>query len=248
MGVKTFVALLSVAAILFFGALWFPEIAQIRNPHLVRALKSSLITAGVIFKENTEITDLVISNGRVTGLNSSDGQLSCNKVILASGAWSDQLLEGLNSRIDVRPIRGQMILFKTKPKTVLRIVLSRDRYVIPRRDGRVLVGSTLEDVGFNKDTTEEAKLALLEAGTRLIPQLAEYPIERHWAGLRPGSTTGIPYIGPFPSIQGIYVNTGHFRNGVVLAPASARLMADISLGNTPILDPAPYAVQNISKP
>jgi glycine oxidase len=134
-----------------------------------------------------------------------------------------------------------MILYRAEPNVVQRIVLSRDRYVIPRRDGRILVGSTTEEVGFDKSTTPAAMQELESEACRLIPALAGYEIEHHWAGLRPGSPNGIPYILQHPRIEGLFINTGHFRNGVVLGLASARLLADMLLGQQPILDPTPYS-------
>ena len=147
-------------------------------------------------------------------------------------------------QLPVKPVRGQMILYRAEPGVVQRIVLSQDRYVIPRRDGRILVGSTVEDVGFEKATTRAAMQELEAEARRIIPALANYPIEHHWAGLRPGSPHDIPYIMQHPRISGLFVNTGHFRNGVVLGPASARLLADILLQREPILDPLLYRSQD----
>jgi len=135
-----------------------------------------------------------------------------------------------------------MLLLKTPPGWLSRIVLTDDCYLIPRRDGHVLVGSTMEYVGYDKSTTEEAREALSAAAFKLVPGLADFPLVKHWAGLRPGSPIGVPYIGEHPEISGLFVSAGHFRNGVVMAPASARLLADLVLGRTPVLDPEPYAL------
>jgi glycine oxidase len=134
------------------------------------------------------------------------------------------------------------MLFYAKPGQVNQIVLYRDRYVIPRKDGRVLIGSTLEHTGFEKATTAEAKEALYRAAVEMFPLLNRTPIENHWAGLRPGSPNGVPYIGAHPNVEDLFFSAGHFRNGLVTGPASARLAADLMLGREPILDPAPYAL------
>jgi len=123
-----------------------------------------------------------------------------------------------------------------------RMVLEDSRYIIPRLDGRVLFGSTLEHTGFDKSITEDARHELHALATHRFPVLADCKLERHWAGLRPGSPEGIPYIGRHPELHNLYVNAGHFRNGIVLGPASARLLADLVLQRTPILSPAPYAL------
>ena len=221
-------------------ALWMPQVAQMRNPRLARALRKSIENQGVTLCEHTPVKGLVLGEHGVHGVLTEHGELNAERVVIAGGAWSALMLESVGISLPVKPVRGQMILYHAEPGVVQRIVLSRDRYVIPRLDGRILVGSTLEDVGFDKGTTRAAMRELEAEALRLIPALANYPIEHHWAGLRPGSPQGIPYIVQHPRIAGLYINTGHFRNGVVLGPASARLLADILLQREPSLDPAPY--------
>ncbi len=224
------------------SALWLPEVAQIRNPRLLKAVKGALTSADVTFLERTEVQALELTESRIRGVRTNRGPVAGDKVVVAGGAWTGGLLRDYAPEVRVEPVRGQMILFKTRPGTVRRVVLRGGRYLVPRRDGRVLVGSTLEYVGFDKHTTEQAFAELRQAALALTPALAEFPIERHWAGLRPGSPDGVPYIGAHPEIQGLYVNSGQFRNGVVLGPASARLVADIVVERSPILDPADYAL------
>ena len=220
--------------------IWLPDVAQVRNPRLVKAMRGSLEYHGVRIQEQCEVDGLCLDGNRLGGVKAAGKMIAAERVIITSGAWSGGLLQSLGIRLKVKPLRGQMLLFNTRPGLVSRIVLSRDRYVIPRRDGRVLVGSTLEDVGFDRSTTHEAKEALIAEARRLIPALANYEVEHHWAGLRPASPDGIPYIYEDQKYAGLYVNTGHFRNGVVLGPASARLMADIVLKKSPILSLSPY--------
>ena len=223
------------------GALWLPEIAQIRNPRLTKALRSA-IEKQVRIREREEVLDLTVEDGQVRGVRTTEGVIDAEHVIVCTGAWTAQLLERLGTRPDIRPVRGQMILFFAKPDQIRHLNLYRERYVIPRRDGRVLIGSTLEEAGFEKHTTAEAKEELYRIAVELFPLLKRTPIEDHWAGLRPGSPSGIPYIGPYPGIDGLYVNAGHFRNGLVTGPASARLIADIVLGREPILPPSAYGL------
>ncbi|UCE89951.1 MAG: glycine oxidase ThiO [Pseudomonadota bacterium] len=220
--------------------LWLPSVAQVRNPRLMKALRADLDARGVHVREQAAVTGLMVESGRVNGVRLNGETVACGTVVIASGAWSAELLEPLGLHLPVVPVRGQMLLFRGAPGLVRRIVLSRDRYVIPRRDGRVLVGSTLEHVGFNKGTTGEARQELEAESRRIVPALANCEVERHWAGLRPGSPDGIPIIGEHPGIEGLYVNAGHFRNGVVLGPASARLLVDLITGAQPLVDPAPY--------
>lgn len=223
-------------------ALWMPDVAQVRNPRLVAALRRSLEQAGVRVVPLCAVTELLTGPAGVEGVASTCGRWYGKAVIVAAGAWSGPLATGWGVPLPVRPVRGQMLLFRAIPGLLNHIVLGHDRYIIPRRDGRILVGSTMEEVGFDKSTTAEARAALHEAAVQWVPMLAQYPIERHWAGLRPGSPAGVPFIGADPHRSGLYFNCGHFRNGVVLGPASARLLADIVLGRPPILGPADYAM------
>jgi len=144
----------------------------------------------------------------------------------------------------VEPVRGQMILFRASPELLKRIVPDQGRYMIPRRDGHILMGSTVEHVGLDKRTTESAREELVAAALKLVPELAKAEVVKHWSGLRPGSPDGVPFIGPHPDIEGLFVNTGQFRNGVVMGLASAELAANHMTGRTPILDDTPYLLQN----
>jgi glycine oxidase len=221
---------------------WLPDIGQMRNPRLVKSLRGAIDQAGVEVIEDREVTGIDISGRQVNAIRTATGPIPADQVIVAAGSWSSQLLEPLGIRVAVTPVKGQMILFKAKPDLVGAMILDHGRYIIPRRDGRIVTGSTLEQVGFDKTTDDDAREQLHTSALRLVPALADYPIEHQWAGLRPSSPGGIPFIGPHPDIDGLYVNSGHFRNGVILGLASCRLLADLILGRDPILDPAPYAL------
>ena len=221
--------------------LWMPDVAQVRNPRLVRALRGSLEHLGVHIREGTPVTGLILDGERARGVSLAEGPLYADAVVIAGGAWSGQLLGDI-ARLDVEPVRGQMLLFRTAPGTVRRILLQGGRYVIPRRDGHVLAGSTLEHVGYDKSVTEQARDDLWRAAVGLMPALAACPLQQHWSGLRPGSPAGIPYVGQVKGIKGLFANAGHFRNGVVLGPGSARLLADLLLQRPPAVDPAAYAI------
>ena len=226
------------------GGLWLPDIMQIRNPKLVKALKGSFESLGIQYQEFTPVTELVIEAGVIRGVKTAADSLQADRVIIASGAWSAGFIKG-SRNIEVEPVKGQMIMFRGEPGRVKRMVLSSGHYIIPRKDGRVLAGSTLERTGFDKTVTDEAMHELQRAAIDIIPVLAEMEIERQWAGLRPGTERGIPYICSHPDIGGLYINAGHYRNGVVLGAASVRLMTEMVLGKKLSLDPAPYALDAV---
>lgn len=221
--------------------IWLPSIAQVRNPHLITALKSSLIRSGVKIRENAKVEQILSRHGKLTGLKVSGEEIPASQCLVAAGAWTGGLLKSLNIDVSVHPVRGQMLLFKAPHAPFQPILLKDYHYLIPRLDGHVLAGSTFEDVGFDRSVTDTAREELYCAAVQLVPALRDTPVVRHWSGLRPGSPDGVPYIGAWPDIEGLYVSAGHFRNGIALAPASARLIADLILGRSPIISPDPYS-------
>lgn len=226
-------------------ALWLPDVAQIRNPRLLKALRHSFLAMGGVIREQTEITGLMVRNDTIEGVDTVSGPMKAPKVVLTAGAWTGSLLKNIGFSGEIMPVRGQMILFRTPPGLISRIMVHNDHYVIPRRDGRVLAGSTVEYTGFNKSTTHQALRELHQAAVTLVPALADYDVEHHWAGLRPGLAAGrqgVPYIGEHPRVWGLFVNAGHFRNGVVMAPASVQLLTDMMLERVPVIDPQPYRI------
>lgn len=222
------------------GALWMPDIAQVRNPRLVRALRHSIESLGVRVLEHQPVDEVLMQSGEVIGARSGETEFLAPGVVVCGGAWSERLVESAGCSAGVYPVKGQMLLYKGPPGLLQRIVLAEDHYLIPRRDGHILAGSTMENAGFDKTTTEEARAELQAAAQSIFPALSRYPVVRQWAGLRPGRAHGIPCISAHPELKGLFVNAGQFRNGVVTGLASARLMADVILQRSPILDPGEF--------
>lgn len=221
-------------------ALWLPTIAQLRNPRLLKALRRQLDANGVTLREQTEVLGFTIRRARADNVRTSRGDLHAGGYIVTAGSWSQRLLGVQDRYTDFRPIRGQMLLLKAERPLFQPVILQRGVYLIPRRDGHILVGSTLEDVGFDKSITAEALTALHARAADILPALADMPVIRHWAGLRPGSPGNIPVISPLPGVDNLYINSGHFRYGVTMAPASAQLICDLMLGQPGPIDPTPY--------
>ncbi|QWF70657.1 glycine oxidase ThiO [Methylomonas paludis] len=225
--------------------LWLPGIAQIRNPRLLQALKANLLNLGVTFLENTAIQRIDTRQRRITQLLTSTASFSLQQLVICSGAWTNNVLQTLlpgTVELPIQPVKGQMLVFAAQPDTLPCMVLDGDHYLIPRRDGKILAGSTVEVSGFDKSTTNSAKQALYEFATQLLPVLKESELIHHWAGLRPGTPEGIPYIGFHPDFDNLSINAGHFRNGLVMSPASAQLLADLILERPLAIDPSPYAL------
>ena len=223
-------------------AIYMADVANVRNPRLVKSLKAALLALpNVTIYEQCAVSGFVLGDDRVVGVNTATGQVLGDQVVLAAGAWSGQLLGTLGLGLPVEPVKGQMILYKCASDFLSSMVLAKGRYAIPRRDGHILIGSTLEHEGFDKTPTDIALESLKASAVELIPALADAEVVGHWAGLRPGSPEGIPFIGEVPGFKGLWLNCGHYRNGLVLAPASCQLFTDLLLARAPIIDPAPYA-------
>lgn len=223
-------------------AIYMADVANVRNPRLVKSLKAALLALpNVTIYEQCDVSGFVLGDGRVVGVNTATGLVLGDQVVLAAGAWSGQLLGTLGLALPVEPVKGQMILYKCASDFLSSMVLAKGRYAIPRRDGHILIGSTLEHEGFDKTPTGTALESLKASAVELIPALADAEVVGHWAGLRPGSPEGIPFIGEVPGFKGLWLNCGHYRNGLVLAPASCQLFTDLLLARAPIIDPAPYA-------
>jgi len=221
-------------------ALYLPQVAQVRNPRLMRALRKRVEMLGGCIVEQCEVRGIEAGDGRVRALATSCGEFGAENFIVTAGAWSKQVLGQYALQLDIKPMRGQMLLFKFPEPPLRHIVLQGDMYLIPRRDGHLLVGSTLEDVGFDKSITQAVHDSLRQRAEALLPRLHDMPLVRHWAGLRPGSPNNIPVIGRHPQLKNLYLNSGHFRYGVTMAAASVEILLN-EINNAPQpLDVAPY--------
>ena len=227
----------------FNDALWLPQVANVRNPRLLQALTKALSLLGVIHITEAEVCTLHHTQGQLISVQTTTQQeYQADMFVLATGAWSGGILEKLNIQIPVKPMKGQMLLYKLPQQVLAQIVLHQGHYLIPRQDGHLLCGSTLEDTGFDKQTTAQALALLSQSAQRILPLLADYKPIKQWAGLRPSSPNGIPFIGKLPQFSNVWLNAGQFRNGLVLAPASAQLLVDLMQGHTPQVNPQPYQI------
>lgn len=226
----------------FSHAIQMANVANVRNPRLLKALRAALQQLpNVTLHERCAVSGFIREGERVVGVQTSQGSMHAEQVVLAAGAWSGKLLQSLGVELPVVPVKGQMILYKCAADFLPAMVLAKGRYAIPRRDGHILIGSTLEHAEFDKTPTADALASLKASAVELLPALAQAEVVGHWAGLRPGSPEGIPFIGPLAGHPGLWLNCGHYRNGLVLAPASCQLLVDLMAGREPIIDPAPYA-------
>jgi glycine oxidase len=220
-------------------ALRLPDIAQVRNNRMAVALTEAAKRKGVQVLPHTPVTGFLRVPGRVNGVKTPRGDMYAGTTILAAGAWSPDLLRPLGLDLQVKPIKGQMLLAGGAPEFCRHMILDNETYLIPRADGRILIGSTLEDVGFDKSVLLETVGDLALRGVRLMPDLGRLPLVTSWAGLRPATPDRLPYLGKGP-MDGLIVATGHYRNGILLAPITAELVADLVAGRSPSIDLSPF--------
>jgi glycine oxidase len=220
--------------------LLLPQVAQVRNPRLLQSLRARVEQLGGRIVEHCTVQEIQTGQNSVSKLMTNRGEFSAGSYVITAGAWSKQLLGAQALQLDIKPIRGQMLLFKFDAPPLPHIVLQQGLYLIPRRDGHLLVGSTLEDVGFDKSTTIEAREMLLQRAASILPALRDMPLVKHWAGLRPGSPDNIPTIGRHPHWNNLFINSGHFRYGVTMAPASVELLLNEINGTPQPFDVTPY--------
>ena len=183
---------------------------------------------------------------RLTAARTPEGPILADRFLIAAGSWSDMLTEMVGWKTGVRPIRGQIALLHVSPPLFRSVLLAGSQYLVPRPDGKVLIGSTEEDVGFDKRTTAEAIQELLRIATSLVPGLAKAQVERCWAGLRPGSPDGRPFLGLVPGFTNLFVATGHFRSGIQLSPGTALVMTELLLGQPLTIPLEPFRLDRTS--
>jgi len=214
------------------GALLFPTALQVDNVKLCAALTQAARRAGVKFHSGYTVTHIVQSAGRVEGIHANGETHAAGNVVVAAGSWADQI-EG--ARSPVRPVKGQALALDST-LTLRHVLESVTGYVVPRLNGQVLVGATVEELGFDKRVTAEAIQHLLTGATRLVPALKEATFVMAWAGLRPCAKDELPILGPVERCAGLFTATGHFRNGILLAPITAQFVTAWVTGNPPELD------------
>jgi glycine oxidase len=217
-----------------------PDMAQVRNPRHLKALLAGCALLGVRMLPGCHIHGFERQGNRILAARTVNGSLRGERFLLASGAWTDVLLEQVGWRPGIRPIRGQIALLHTGTPLIRRILLWGARYLVPRPDGRVLIGSTEEDVGFDKRPTAGYVGELLALGCALVPDLGSATLERCWAGLRPGSPDGLPFLGPVPGLDNLFVAAGHFRAGLQLSPATGLVMQELLLGKRTTVPLEPF--------
>ena len=208
------------------GGFYLPADGQIDNRKLVHALQRSCELRGVKFFEETTVDRLAIDNGKVVGVFSGELAFSADKVVLAAGAWGTEINAGFDLPFTIRPMRGQILQFRTAKRLFTHVIVGPRGYIVPRGDGRVLAGATMDDAGFDASVTNEATEHLIESTSEISPSLGSLKIQEAWTGFRPFAPDRMPVFGRVPNAENLLLALGHFRNGILLSPVTAKLIAN----------------------
>jgi glycine oxidase len=206
---------------------------------VTRALALAAKAGGADLQTGTMLTGFVGRGQRIIGVSTNEGEITADAVVLAAGPWTEQLAMRLNAKVPTPPMRGQMIAYKSSE--LRHAIWGEDGYLVPKRGGVLYAGATVENVGFRKRTTPRALAGLRRMATELVPSLRRTEVESEWAGLRPGSPDDLPILGRLPKRQNVYVATGHFRNGFLLAPITGKLMTQLICGEKTEMSLKPFS-------
>jgi glycine oxidase len=222
------------------AAYLMPEERQIRNPRHLKALLLACAQRGVEISAGLAAEDFEIRGRRVRAVRTIEGPIAAGQVCLTTGSWTAAVARRLGVQLAIKPMRGQIALLSLHQPILSRIVNEGSRYLVPRSDGRLLVGSTQEDAGFDRSNTAGAIGELLRFAQSLVPDLATAQLERTWAGLRPATRDGLPYLGAVPELDNAWIAAGHFRGGLQLSTGTAIVMNQLLAGERPEVDLAAF--------
>ncbi len=209
------------------GAAWCEADADLNPGLLTKAFSGAAKKLGTTVRPQTMMTGFLGRGPRVEGVSTNLGDVHADAVVLAAGPWTGMLSQRLGVRLSTPPMRGQMLAYRSA--AIRHAIWGEDGYLVPKPRGVIFAGATIEDVGFRKGTTERALAGLRRMAGALVPELSRAKVAQSWSGLRPGSPDGLPIIGRFPGRENVYLATGHFRNGILLAPITGSLVSDLVL-------------------
>ena len=225
------------------GAVLFPEDAHVRNPKLVTALATAAARLGATFHLGNPVTEFLREREndteRVLGVVVNGEPLYADTFVVAAGCWSGTLTAQLDAPIHVGPAKGQIVLVEAMPPLFQRTIDGLGIYIVPRNDGKILLGATVEFVGYDKTPTVDGTKQLLDAAVAIAPELAHSTFRQTWAGLRPYAKKG-PILGYLPGYQNVVLASGHFKNGILLAPITGQLIGELITTSSPSLSLEPF--------
>jgi len=217
------------------GAMFVRGDHFVNNERLVVAYAQAAAAAGVVFITGCAASRVIVEDGHARGVIADGERYESDVILLAAGAWTAALAASFGARLPVEPRRGQMIALTHVPAVLTHAIHGDGVYLVPRPSGELLIGATVERVGFQRGVTAAGVAGLLQTAIDLVPALGGLPIHRTWFGFRPWAPDSLPILGPWPGVQGLWVATAHFRSGILLAPITARVMTEWIVSGAPSL-------------
>lgn len=227
------------------GAMHLEKDGQVDAAQLTIGFLKSAAASGVVIKEHVEVYNFQLSKGRVTGVVTNEGDFTSENVIVAGGAWSKKLLSETGLQLDTYPVKGECFSVVTHHQMLSTTIFSHGCYLVPKKGGRIIVGATVKPRTFNEKVTIEGISFLMEKAKILMPSIIKAEWERAWAGIRPQTADGLPYLGEHPAYKGLFIGTGHFRNGILLSPITGEVIADLVEGKPASVNLDPFRVDRL---
>jgi glycine oxidase len=209
------------------GAMYAPNDGQVSAYKLATSFAKAATLLGTTILEDTDVTGILIENGRVQGVKTVRGDFYGDHVVVTGGAWTKQILEQTNVDLPIYPVKGECLSVRSKEQVITKTIFSDDCYIVPKNEGRLFIGATMIPGTFDEEVSVAGISELLNKAINLLPSLKATEWEKAWAGIRPQTSDGLPYIGEHPSVRGIHVASGHYRNGILLSPITGEIIADV---------------------
>ncbi|WP_223596426.1 glycine oxidase ThiO [Neobacillus bataviensis] len=229
------------------GAMYLPNDGHVQPAKLTEAFAKAAVYFGAEIRENTEVLSFIFENGQVKGIITTKGIIHSEQVVVATGAWAAKLMRESGLDISVYPVKGECFSIRTDKPIINTTIFSDKRcYLVPKRNGEIYIGATMIEHTFDNKVTPEGITTLIERASQLVPQIKEAAWERVWSGIRPQTSDGLPYLGEHPNWKGLFVASGHFRNGILLSPITGKLVADLLAGR--LLDESLLSAFQLERP
>jgi glycine oxidase len=223
--------------------LWLADESQVRGPRLVHALASAAMQRGARIAESTTVLGLCVSSGRVKGVRTTTGTVHAETVVLAAGVWSPQVVQDVNLHLPVKPVKGQILSVRALGKAPRQVLWCGEAYLVPRPDGEIVLGATEEEGNYDARPTLAGLHRLTQAALEVVPAVAAFTVDGFWAGLRPAAPDRFPIVGWVHSVEGLFIATAHYRNGILLGPLTGRRVAEHLVTGGSLGELTPFAVE-----
>lgn len=229
------------------GAMYLEKDGQVEAPQLTLSFLKAAEALGADIKDQVDVYSFRYSNKKITGVSTSEGDFLSARVVVACGAWSGKLLSQTGLQLQAYPVKGECFSVRTKHPLVTSTIFSDGCYLVPKKGERTIVGATVNPNTFDRQVTVEGISILMERAKKLVPSIADAEWEGAWSGIRPQTGDGLPYLGEHPVYEGLFIATGHFRNGILLSPITGEVMADLVEGKIPRVNLTPFRPDRFAK-